>query len=237
MTQIPTNSGLVQDVATVGAACREWDLLFLVDGCQSVGQMPVDVGTLGCDFFSATTRKFLRGPRGAGFLYVSDRVLDMGLEPLFPDLRGAEWIEGDLYQPDPTARRFENWEYAYGLVLGTGVAVQYALDLGLEAIRDRAWGLAATLRSQLAELPGVRVLDRGAVRCAIVTCTVEGRAPDELMQALRDRGIHTSHVTRDSGVLDFDEKGVTGVLRISPHYFNLEEDIETLARTLGDLLP
>jgi selenocysteine lyase/cysteine desulfurase len=237
MTHIPTNSGLVQDVAILGQECRELGLTFLVDGCQSVGQMPIDVEALGCDFFSATSRKFLRGPRGAGFLYVSDRLLDSGVEPLFPDLRGAEWIEADLYQPDPTARRFESWEFFHGLVLGTGAAADYALGLGLDAIRERAWDLAASLRVRLDRIPGVRVLDRGSTLCAIVTCWVEGREPEEMVELLRGRGINASAVDLASGVIDFAEKGVTGALRISPHYYNTEEELETLAGTLEEMLP
>ena len=148
VTHVPTNSGLVQDVAAVGAACREQDVLYLVDACQSIGQMPIDVDRLGCDFLSATSRKFLRGPRGAGFLYVSDRVLDGGLEPLFIDMRGADWIAEDRYRPAADARRFENWEFAWALVLATGEAARYATAIGLEEIRDRARALADRLRAR-----------------------------------------------------------------------------------------
>lgn len=237
VTQIPTNSGLVQDVGAIGQMCRARDILYLVDGCQSVGQMPVDVEAMGCDFFSATARKYLRGPRGAGFLYVSDRVLDGGLEPLFPDLRGADWIDENLYQPAPDARRFETWEFAWGLVLGTGAAARYALDLGLEPIRDRARSLARDLRQRLDELPGTRVLDRGPELGAIVTASFDGRDPAELVSLLRGRGINTSSQTRLDAVLDYDEKGVDGALRMSPHYFNTESDLDVLMDALGDIVP
>ncbi len=149
-------------MAAIGRMCRARDILYLVDACQSVGQMPVEPAAMGCDFLSATARKFLRGPRGSGFLWVSDRVLDAGLEPLFPDLRGADWIDENLYQPAPDARRFETWEFAWALVLGTGAAARYAMEVGLEATRDRVRHLAGRLREELAALPGVRILDRGA---------------------------------------------------------------------------
>ncbi len=236
VTQIPTNSGLVQDVATIGAMCRARDVPFLVDGCQSVGQMPVDVEAIGCDFFSATARKFLRGPRGAGFLYVSDRVLDRGFEPLFPDLRGADMVAGDVYQPAPDAKRFETWEFQWGLVLGTGVAARYALDVGLEAIRDRARALANELRTGLAAIDGVRVLDRGPELGAIVTASVDGYVPADLVQALRARGINTSSQTRLDAVIDYDDKGVDGALRISPHYFNDESDLDALLEGLTEIV-
>jgi selenocysteine lyase/cysteine desulfurase len=136
-THVPTNSGLVQPVARIGRHCRELDLLYLVDACQSVGQYPVDVTAIGCDLLTATSRKFLRGPRGTGFLYVSDRVLRAGYEPLFIDMYGAEWTGPDTYQPAGTATRFEDWEFPYAAVIGSAVATRYALDVGIEAIADR----------------------------------------------------------------------------------------------------
>lgn len=236
VTQIPTNSGLVQDVGAVGAMCRARDVLFLVDGCQSVGQMPIDVEAMGCDFFSATARKYMRGPRGAGFLYVSDRVLDADIEPLFPDMRGADWIGEDLYQPAPDARRFETWEYAWALVLGTGAAARYGTDVGIERIRDRARALATDLRARLTELDGVRVLDRGPELGATVTASFEGRVPAELVAELRRRGINTSSQTRIDAVIDYDEKGVDGALRMSPHYFNTSGDLDALLDALREIL-
>jgi selenocysteine lyase/cysteine desulfurase len=233
VTHVPTNSGLVQDVAAVGRACRERDTLLLVDACQSVGQMPVDVDALGADFLSATARKFLRGPRGVGFLYVSDRVLDAGLEPLFPDLRGADWIAEDLYQPAPDARRFENWEFPYALVLGLGAAARYALDVGLERARDRARMLATRARRGLSTLAGVDVLDRGEELCAIVTVRVSGWQPGALVRDLRREGIHTSALTREAAVLDFDARGVEGALRVSPHYYNSEGEVDALLEAVA----
>jgi selenocysteine lyase/cysteine desulfurase len=236
VTHMPTNSGVVQDVASVGSMCRARDVLYLVDGCQSVGQTPIDVGAIGCDFFSATSRKYLRGPRGAGFLYVSDRVMDRGLEPLFLDMRGADWIGEDLYQPAPDARRFETWEYAWGLVLGTGAAARYAKALGLEAIRDRARGLATDLRTRLAELAGVRVLDRGTELGATVTAHVEGHDPVDLVTELRRCGVNTSAQSRIDAVIDYDTKGVDGALRMSPHYFNDGSDLDALIDALADII-
>src|SRR5207245_1723252 len=137
----------------------------LLDACQAVGQLAVDVDELKCDFLGGTARKFLRGPRGIGFLYVSDRMLERGAFPLFLDMRGADWTDPDAFRLADGARRFENWEFAYALVAGLGAAARYSLAVG-SAGRERARGLAASLRPQLAEIPGVRVLDRGRERGA-----------------------------------------------------------------------
>ncbi|MDE0357949.1 MAG: aminotransferase class V-fold PLP-dependent enzyme [Gammaproteobacteria bacterium] len=236
LTHVPTSSGLVQPVEEVGQACRERGVLYLVDACQSVGQMPVDARAIGCDFLSATARKFLRGPRGAGFLYVSDRVLDMDLEPLMPDLRGAHWIDADLYQPAPDATRFENWEFAYALVLATGEAVRYATRLGLEPIRERAWALADFARDTLGALDGVTVLDHGRVRSAIVSVHLTGHDAVEFVPALRKRGINTSATPHGYALIDLDAKGVESTLRVSPHYYNTRAEIETLAEAVREFL-
>lgn len=236
VTHVPTSSGLIQDVTAVGALCRAAEITYLVDGCQSLGQMPIDVKKIGCDFFSATSRKFLRGPRGAGFLYVSDRVLESDLEPLFIDMRGADWVEGERYERRVDARRFESWEFAWSLVLGTGAAARYAMSVGLDQIETRVSDLTSMLRDTLEGLDGVRVLDRGSDLCAIVTVWVDGWEPIQLVQELRKRKINTSAQVRFDAVLHYDESGATGALRISPHYYNTEEEIETVVEAVTELV-
>jgi selenocysteine lyase/cysteine desulfurase len=235
ITWVPTNSGLVQDARAVGEICAELGVPYLVDACQSVGQMPVDVTELQCDYLSATGRKFVRGPRGIGFLYVSDRMLERGAFPLFVDMRGADWTDPDAFRLADGARRFENWEFAHALVLGLGEAARYALAVG-SAGGERAWALAAALREQLAALPGVRVLDRGRERCAIVTIDVQGHDAPDLKLRLRERGVNTSSSDRDDGVLDMDEKRASTVLRFSPHYYNTEDELSAAVETLAELI-
>ena len=236
VTEVPTNSGLVQDVRSIGQVCREEEVLFIVDACQSVGQMPVDVADIQCDFLTATSRKFLRGPRGSGFLYASDRVLERGLAPLFIDTKGAEWTESDRYRLVPDARRFENWEFAWALVLGTGEAARYALEIGLESIRDRVRALAERLRTGLGSLGGIRLLDRGRELCGIVSVEIDGRDPREVVLALRAHGINTSAQLRSFALIDFDDKGVQAALRLSPHYFNTEEEVDRALETIEQMI-
>jgi selenocysteine lyase/cysteine desulfurase len=235
VTWVPTNSGLVQDARAVGEVCAGLGVPYLIDACQTVGQMAIDVTALRCDFLAAAGRKFLRGPRGIGFLYVSDRMLERGAFPLFPDMRGADWTDPDAFRLADGARRFENSEFAYALVLGLGQAARYALAVGAEGHHGAA-RLAARLRTSLEDLDGVRVLDRGEERCAIVTIAVAGRDAAELKLGLRERGINTSSADRTSGVIDMDEKRAASVLRFSPHYYNTEEEIDQAVRQLAELI-
>src|SRR2546425_6097698 len=234
LSWVPTNSGLVQDAAAVGAVCAELDVPYLIDACQAVGQLAVDVGALRCDFLAGTGRKFLRGPRGVGFLYVSDRMLERGAFPLFLDMRGADWTDPDAFRLADGARRFENWEFAYALVAGLGAAARYALAVGSGG-RERAHRLAALLRQLLADIAGVRGLDRGREPCAIVTVDVAGPNAAGLKLRPPQRGINTSSADRMSGVLDMDDKGVTSVLRFSPHYYNTEDELDAAVRALAEL--
>lgn len=234
-THVPTNSGLVQPVAEIGGHCRELDLLYLVDACQSVGQYPVDVEEIGCDLLTATCRKFLRGPRGSGFLYVSDRVLAQGYEPLFIDMYGARWTAADRYEPVDGAARFEEWEFPYSTVLGCAAAVRYALGVGLERISLRTPALASRLRDRLAAVPGVRVLDRGRELAALVTFEVEGWRPQPFKAAMDARGINSALSFREFAQYDFADKDVEWALRLSPHYYNTEEEVDRVADTVAGL--
>ena len=236
VTWVPTNSGLMQPVETLGEIAESAGVPYLVDGCQAIGQIPVDVSKLRCDFFSGTARKFLRGPRGSGFLYVSDGALKRGDSPLYIDMRGADWVTADSFAPAPDARRFENWEFAYSLVLGLGEAARYALEVGIERGGQRARDLAATLRGKLAGISGIRVLDRGKELAALVTLHVAGWDATDLSKLLRTRGINSSASLRAYAVIDMDEKGAASALRLSPHYYNTEDEIDHVIDELKGLM-
>jgi selenocysteine lyase/cysteine desulfurase len=236
VTWVPTNSGLIQDVEAVGELCEAAGVPYLLDACQAVGQFPVDVARLRCDYLAATARKFLRGPRGIGFLYVSDRALEGGAYPLLVDLYGATWTDPDEFELAPDARRFEYWERPDALLLGLGAAARYALEVGLETIQTRAFALAALLRERLDELPDVELLDRGRKLCAIVTADLRGKDAAAVKLELRRRGINTSSFTRSSAVIDMDWKGVRSALRLSPHYYNTEDEIERAVREVEKIL-
>jgi selenocysteine lyase/cysteine desulfurase len=228
---IPTNSGLVQDVEGVGEVCEALGVPYLIDACQAVGQLPVDTARLRCDYLGGTARKFLRGPRGLGFLYVSDRALARGDYPLDVDMRGADrtaGAEGGFTLKDG-ARRFENWEFPYALVLGLGEAARYALEVGVEEAGARAAGLAAEVRERLAALPGAEVRDHGRHLCAIATVTFAGYDATGLMHRLRERGINTSVAAGEDG-------SPVPAVRISPHYYNTREEVDALVTAVEDLL-
>ncbi|MFJ9968527.1 aminotransferase class V-fold PLP-dependent enzyme [Streptomyces avermitilis] len=231
ITHVPTQGGLVNPAAEIGKVAREAGIVYLLDACQSVGQMPVDVGEIGCDLLTATGRKFLRAPRGTGFLYCSPRIREQ-LEPPFLDLHAATWTSADRYHVRADARRFENWETYYAGKIGLGTAVDYALNLGLDAIEERVTNLATTLRARLRTLPGAQVHDRGVRQCGIVTFTIEGHDSQDIARALQAQGINVSVSIADYARWDFEPRSLTSVVRASVHYYNTDTEIDQLVSAL-----
>jgi selenocysteine lyase/cysteine desulfurase len=231
VTHIPTQGGLINPAEEVGQIARRHGITYLLDACQSAGQMPLDVQKIGCQILSGTGRKFLRGPRGTGFLYVSKAILDR-LDPPFIDLHAATWTDARSFELRPDARRFENWESFVAGRVGLRAAVRYALDVGLDQIRARVTMLADRLREQLAELPGVKVRDLGSVRSGIVTFTKEDEQPHDIQARMRAANINVSVSSKSSAQLDFGRRGLSQVVRASVHYFNTEDEIGTFCHRL-----
>jgi selenocysteine lyase/cysteine desulfurase len=229
---IPTQGGLVNPAAEVGALARSAGVPYLLDACQAAGQLAIDVDALGCDFLSATGRKYLRAPRGTGFLYVRGERL-AGLDPPFLDVHAAHWVGDDEIVVRDDARRFESWEHNPANRLGLGAAVDYALALGVDAIWERVVALATRLRELLATLPGVHLHDRGREHCGIVTFTIDGVDPHELAARLRGEAINISVSTIDFARFDFESRGLQSVARASVHYYNTDDELD---RFVGAIL-
>jgi selenocysteine lyase/cysteine desulfurase len=227
LVHVPTQSGLVNPAAEVGRVTRAAGVPLLLDACQSAGQVPLDVAELGCDVLTGTGRKFLRGPRGTGFLWMR-RELVTELEPPLLDMHAAEWLPDGTYSIRPDARRFENWETYYAGKIGLGVAVDYALELGVAEIWARIRQLAGCLRTALEDVDGVSLLDRGAVLGATVTFTVDGVDPVAVRDRLAERGVNVSVMERASAQLDFGARGIAHAVRSSVHYYNDDSDLDRL---------
>ena len=232
---VPTHSGMVQDVQSVGDVCEQAGVPYLVDACQVVGQIPVDVSAIKCDYLTVTARKFLRGPRGIGLMFASDRALERGDHPLFVDMRGATWSAPDRYDIDATAKRYEDWEFPYALVLGLRAAAEYALNVGIDEGGGRAKDLAAHIRRGIENIPGACVLDRGAELCAIVTAELEGVHARRIVEHLATHGINAAASLKWYGLLDFGPREVESAVRLSPHYYNTIDEADRAIAALSEL--
>lgn len=234
ITHVPTQGGLVNPAAQVGVIARKHGIIYMLDACQSVGQMNVDVQQIGCDILSGTGRKFLRGPRGTGFLYIRRTLIDQ-LDPPFIDLRSATWTGADSYAFAPGAQRFENWESFVAGRVGLMAAVRYARALGLDNIENRVQRLGQSLRDSLSQIDGVTVHDLGRSKCGIVTFAKTGMLPQEIAAKLRWLKINVSVSAVSSARLDFEPRGLSALTRASVHYFNTDEEIAQFCHAVRTL--
>lgn len=234
LTHTPTSGGLINPAESVGTLCNAYDTFFVLDACQSIGQTPINVKEIGCQVLSATSRKYLRGPRGVGFLYVEESALDQ-IEPPFLDLRAATWTSDMGYEIVDGAKRFENWETNFAGKLGLGAAIDYALDLTVEKTSIRLKALAEILRSKLASLNQLSIHDQGKDKGGIVTFSIEGLKSEVVSQKLRAQKINTSTTAPGAARFDLDHRGIPTVVRASTHYYNSEEEIDCFVSAVAAL--
>ncbi len=235
MTHIPTGGGLINPAAAVGQVANEAGIPFLLDSCQGVGQVALDVSKLGCDMLCGTGRKYLRGPRGTGLLYVKKSMIEK-LEPPFLDQHAATLVSPDEYVIRNDAGRFENWEQYFAGKAALGVAMDYAMSFGMPAIQKRVCTLARGLREKLTAIDGVTVTDRGLALGGIVTFMAEQQSASQIKQLLSGHGINVSVSDGSGNLVAFNQRGLTSVVRASLHYYNTESEVDFFTETLRKIL-
>ena len=235
ITHIPTGGGLVNPAKAVGSIANAAGIPYILDSCQSVGQMPIDVEDIGCDVLCITGRKYLRGPRGTGLLYVRSSLLNQ-LEPPILDQHAAELISPTEYLIRPDSKRFENWEQYCAGKYALGIAIDYALSWGLDAIQNRIYPLADNLRQKLSLVDGIHATDEGVEKCGIITFTADQLEPTAIKQALSKQRVNVSTSKGSGSLVSFQDRGLEEVVRASVHYFNTDEEIDYFVDVLKKVI-
>lgn len=235
ITHIPTQGGLINPAIEIGKIANQMNIPYLLDTTQSVGQMPIDVQAIGCDFLCATGRKYLRGPRGTGFLYARKNIIDR-CDPPFIDLHAAQWIADNEYIIRADARRFETWEQNIAAKIGLATAIEYALDIGPSIIWERIQHLATILRQQLTDIPSIELRDMGINQCGIVTFTSTSYSANEIQQQLASHKMNVSISLQEYARLDMAGRDLHNLVRASVHYYNTEDEIDRFCNKLRHIL-
>lgn len=235
ISHIPTGGGLVNPARAVGKIAKSANIPYLLDACQSVGQLPLNVEEIGCDILCSTGRKYLRGPRGTGLLYVRKGLIEQ-LEPPLLDQHAATLISPTVYKIRSDAKRFENWEQYLAGKVALGTAIDYALSYGLELIQSRIYHLSKILRTKLINIEGVGITDEGLEKCGIITFTATQLTPPTIKQHLRKHRINLSTSKGSGSLVSFQHRDLTEVVRASVHYYNTEQEIDYFIETLRTIL-
>jgi cysteine desulfurase/selenocysteine lyase len=232
MTHIASTTGGMIPIVEIGKIARKHQILYLVDACQSAGQVPVNVKEIDCDMLAVTGRKYLRAPRGTGFLYVRKAVQDQ-LKLILMDGFSAPWMSLDDFKTRNDCRRFELYEKNRALTLGLGKAIDYALNIGVDRIWQRVQHLASLMRQQLESIDGITVHDIGDQKCGIVSFLVNGIDSASVKSKLAEKQINISVGKAISTLIYMDKHHLNTIARASVHYYNTEEEIKTMCDALA----
>lgn len=233
LTHVPTQGGLVQPAAAVGQVARDAGVMFMLDACQSVGQLRVDVDELNADICTFTGRKFLRAPRGCGMIYVRPETLEKLGSHVGLDAGSSDWSSPWEIDLTPKTRRFTPFEMTIAAKVGMGVAFDYLNVLGIDQVEQRVVELAGTMRTRLDEIDHITVHDLGTYRCGIVTFNSTRHSAVEMKSILAKRRINVSVTSAESAQFDLPKRGISEMVRASAHYFNTDDEIDQLIAALS----
>lgn len=234
ISHVAAHASIVNPVEEIGKLVAQFEALYLVDGCQAAGQMDIDVVEIGCHAYTATGRKWLRGPRGTGFLYVKESSL---ISPLYVDLASADLAFGNDGKPSGVtigsdARRFELWERSIASMIGLKVALSQYLALDQNDVHARMRTASLDLRKCISANSNLKLIGNEASNSSIVGFyTLDPSREDALKRAFEDAEIQISTMGDWDCPMHFPKNGAGSIFRLSPHYYT-EHDTVDLAKAV-----
>jgi selenocysteine lyase/cysteine desulfurase len=234
ITHVPTSSGSIAPIEYFGKLAKQHNIIYMVDACQSVGQIPIDVEKIQCDILCATSRKYMRGPRGMGFLYVKESLMPK-LEMPFLNMMSAKWIAAEHYEFTPGNLMFDHWEKPFSILKGFEASIRVILEIGVENIWNQVQELSQYFRNALNDLAHFECMDKGDILCGIVTFKHNSIPTEQVFEALGKAGINTSISYNWSSFTDLDQKRTESVNRASIHFLNTKFEIDACIDVLKSM--
>jgi cysteine desulfurase/selenocysteine lyase len=234
ISHVSAHGSIVNPVQEIGALVAKYRAIYLVDGCQAAGQMNIDVVKIGCDAYTATGRKWLRGPRGTGFLYVK---ADSSMSPLYVDLASADLALGGDGKPSGVtitrgARRFELWERSIASMIGLKVAISQYLALDRDDAHAKMRSASLALRKCISGNSNLQLLGKETSESSIVGFyPLAPSREDAITKAFKASDVQVSTMGAWDCPLHFPKNGVSSIFRLSPHYYT-EHDTLDLAKSV-----
>lgn len=245
VTHVPTHNAIINPVEKIGQLIRSAKTsgaladtaVYMVDACQSVGQMPVDVQNIRCDVLTICSRKFLRGPRGVAAIYFRKETLDREIasnnaEPTFLNIPGFTWVQEHSYEMRRDGRCFETWESNYSAKTAFGRAINYYMARDPIGVERYVTGLAAHLRKVLRNVNGVSLTDVGANKSALVTFSMKGLPANGILHELEANNINVSIIDRRTAHINMNKRQQHFLLRSAVHYYNTKDEVEKFAQLI-----
>lgn len=228
------HGSIVNPVEQIGVLARKYGALYIVDACQSVGQITVDVKEIDCDVLVASGRKWLCGPRGTGFMYIRNKT---NIRPTQLDLASADLILNDDYSVTGVkirqdAKRFEIWERNIASQIGLATAIDIILNVGLDEISRKIKCFSTEIRNAISKNPKLILIGSEESSSGIVGfITKKSDVEKSILDSFVKNGLTISTMSDWDCPLDFPKNGVKTIFRLSPHYYTNIETIE-LARKI-----
>ena len=221
------NTGAIMPLEEVGRIAQQNNALFCVDAAQSAGTIPIDVKKMGCDFMAFPGFKWLCGPTGIGAFYCSKKASEV-LSPQAIGSESATLSEKNVISYLDMPARFQAGFRNYPGAAGLEASLRYVLRIGLESVRKKNMKAAGILREVIGKIPDVRLYgpDDENKRTSVVTFTASTDS-SILVKKLEQNNI--IFASRDIG-------GGKKAVRAAPHFFNSEEEAETAASYVKNLL-
>ncbi len=226
ISHVAWNTGAVLPLKEIVETCRKHDVLVLVDGAQSAGQIDMQLSEVDADGYAVPGQKWMCGPEGTGTLWVSESRLSLFEQTYvnYFNAMGGFDFAGGHFLPTPGAARYDRIATYFPLIAGQKASTEWLVnDVGMDWARTRIKALGELAHNTLSNVDGVTVITPKSNMAGLVSFNLDGQTPDELVAALDERG--------------FTLRTIHGpdCVRLATGFYNTEEEITGLGEALNEI--